>query len=397
MWASWTPVLVVVYALTRALAARAPRKIERYHLRVVGTLIVFHVIALVVAAALSTAGHDTQVAETCALAFALLAAVSLGATLLFRLLLPRVGLALPRILIDLIMFVGIVVVLIVVGKHAGFSGTRLLPTSAVLTAVIGFSLQDTLGNVMGGLSVQLDKSFSVGDWISLGPNLPSGRVTEIRWRYTAIETRAWETVIVPNGMIVKSQITIAGLRGSATPLVRRQVELFIDFRTPPTQVIEVIESALRGDPVPRMAKEPPPQVLFQGIRDSFAVYTVRYWLTDPAIDEPTDSSVRVRVWFALRRAGIPLSIPASTIFLTHDTPEREQRKLDQELAHRMQALATVDLFRTLPDDTREDIAAALASTPFAAGESICREGDQDEGLYMIVAGEAVVRIGTGRE
>jgi len=146
-----------------------------------------------------------------------------------------------------------------------------------------------------------------------------------------------------------------------------------------------------------MAKEPPPHVLFQGIRDSFAVYIVRYWLTDPGIDEPTDSSVRVRVWFALRRAGIPLSIPASTIFLTHDTPEREQRKVDQELAHRMQALATVDLFRTLPDDTREDIAAALASTPFAAGESICREGDQDEGLYMIVAGEAIVRIGTGRE
>jgi len=397
MWASWTPVLVVVYALTRALAARAPRKIERYHLRVVGTLIVFHVIALVMAAALIKTGYDPQVAETCALAFALLGAVSLGATLLFRLLLPRIGLALPRIMIDLITFVGIVVVLIVVGKHAGFSVTGLITTSAVLTAVIGFSLQDTLGNVMGGLSVQLDKSFSVGDWISLGPNLPSGRVTEIRWRYTAIETRAWETVIVPNGMIVKSQITIAGLRGSASPLVRRQVELFIDFRTPPTQVIDVIEGALRSDPVPRMAKEPPPQVLFQGIRDSFAVYTVRYWLTDPGIDEPTDSTVRVRVWFALRRAGIPLSIPASTIFLTHDTPEREQRKLDQELAHRMQALATVDLFRSLPDDTREDIAAALASTPFAAGESICREGDQDEGLYMIVAGEAVVRIGTGRE
>ena len=97
LWASWTPVLVVVYTLTRALAARAPRKIERYHLRVVGTLIVFHVVALVVAAALSKTGYDTQVAETCALAFALLGAVSLGATLLFRLLLPRVGLALPRL------------------------------------------------------------------------------------------------------------------------------------------------------------------------------------------------------------------------------------------------------------------------------------------------------------
>jgi CRP-like cAMP-binding protein len=36
-------------------------------------------------------------------------------------------------------------------------------------------------------------------------------------------------------------------------------------------------------------------------------------------------------------------------------------------------------------------------TPFAAGESICREGDSDDGLYMIVEGDAIVRIGGGSE
>jgi len=397
LWGAWTPILIVAYLLTRALAARAPRKIERYHLRVVGTLVVFHVIALVVGAALRVGDYETAVADTCALAFELLAAVSLGATLLFRLLLPRIGVVMPRIMIDLLTFVGIVVVMIVVGRNAGFSVTGLITTSAVLTAVIGFSLQDTLGNVMGGLSVQLDKSISIGDWISLGPNMPSGRVTEIRWRYTAIETRAWETVIIPNGQIVKSQITVAGLRGTGSQLVRRQVEFFVDFRTPPTEVIDAVQSALRADPVPRMAKDPPPHVIFQGVRDSFAAYGIRYWLTDPGIDEPTDSSVRVRVWFALRRANIPLSIPARTIFLTEETPDREARKAEQELATRMAALGSVDLFRALPTDTREDIASMLAYTPFASGEAICREGDRDEGLYMIVAGEAVVRIGAGRE
>ena len=39
-------------------------------------------------------------------------------------------------------------------------------------------------------------------------------------------------------------------------------------------------------------------------RDSYAVYTVRYWLTDLAIDEITDSAVRIRAYFALRRARI---------------------------------------------------------------------------------------------
>ena len=64
-------------------------------------------------------------------------------------------------------------------------------TSAVLTAVIGLAFQETLGNVVGGLALQLDNSIRVGEWIKIGDI--NGRVTEIRWRYTAIETRAWES------------------------------------------------------------------------------------------------------------------------------------------------------------------------------------------------------------
>jgi CRP-like cAMP-binding protein len=132
-----------------------------------------------------------------------------------------------------------------------------------------------------------------------------------------------------------------------------------------------------------------------GIRDSYAHYVVRYWLTDLAVDDPPDSATRVRIWFALRRANIPMSIPASTVFLTPDTPEREQRKNKEELDRRIKALGTVDLFRGLSKDVRKEIAEHLLFTPFAAGEAVCHEGDKDDGLYMIVEGDAIVRIGRG--
>jgi len=267
----------------------------------------------------------------------------------------------------------------------------------VLTAVIGFSLQDTLGNIMGGLSVQMDKSVSVGDWISLGPGQPTGRVIEIRWRYTAIETRAWETVIIPNGALVKSQVIVYGRRIGEPRMARRQVDFFVDFRSSPTEVIGAVLPALHADPVPRMATEPVPQVLFIGVKDSYAHYCVRYWLTDLDVDDPTDSAVRIRVWFALRRAGIPLSIPASTVFLTHETPEREQRKAEHEAATRLTALSSVDLFRGLPEEMRKELSSQLAYMPFAAGEAVTREGDKDDGLFILVQGEAAVRIGAGSE
>jgi CRP-like cAMP-binding protein len=267
----------------------------------------------------------------------------------------------------------------------------------VLTAVIGFSMQDTLGNVMGGLSVQLDKSLKVGDWVTLGPGMPTGRISEIRWRYTAIETRNWDTVIVPNGVIVKSTITILGRRMAEPLQTRRSVDFYVDFRTPPTEVITAVEQALRRDPVQNMALEPQAHVLFHGIKDSFAHYVVRYWLTDLAVDDPPDSATRVRIWFALRRANIALSIPASTVFLTPVTQEREQRKEGEELDRRIKALGTVDLFRGLAEDVRREIATQLVFTPFAGGEAVCREGDHDDGLYMIVEGDAIVRIGSGPE
>jgi CRP-like cAMP-binding protein len=144
-----------------------------------------------------------------------------------------------------------------------------------------------------------------------------------------------------------------------------------------------------------MATEPPPQVLFMNVRDSYAVYAVRYWLNDLSVDDPTDSEVRVRIYFALLRAGISMSIPAQTLFVTADTDERRDRKQRQEHERRLAALSKVDLLEPLGPDERERLADQLNHTPFAAGEIVCHEGDEEQSLYMLVRGEAAVRIGRG--
>ncbi|HEU4646543.1 MAG TPA: mechanosensitive ion channel domain-containing protein, partial [Burkholderiales bacterium] len=125
-----------------------------------------------------------------------LALIRLAGFALFRLVLPKLGRPLPRIIEDLV----IIAVYAVYGlsqlRHAGVDLTGILATSAIITAVLAFAMQDTLGNVLGGLAIQLDNSVRVGDWIQID-NL-SGRVVDIRWRSTAVETRDWETVVVPN-------------------------------------------------------------------------------------------------------------------------------------------------------------------------------------------------------
>ena len=43
-------------------------------------------------------------------------------------------------------------------RGAGLDLSSIVTTSAILTAVVAFAMQDTLGNMLGGLALQLDNS-----------------------------------------------------------------------------------------------------------------------------------------------------------------------------------------------------------------------------------------------
>ncbi len=389
----WLLLALVVMMILLRTAPVSRRAQPAAKVRLPITLVALHIVTLTCAAIVKVAGYSPETWLVAAFAFELFAVVAIVSIAAFRAILPRVGLELPRILIDIITGATVIIAMIAIGKRAGFSVAGLITTSAVLTAVVGFALQDTLGNMMGGIALQLDRSINVGDWIVLGTGMPPGRVTEIRWRYTAIETQSWTTIIIPNSMLMKGQVTVLGRRQGAPVLLRRDVDFHVDFATAPGVVIDVVRRALLANPVARMASDPPVQVLYFGVRESINIYKVRYWLNDLAVDDPTDAEVRHRVFYALGRAGLSFSIPAQTVLLTSQDAAHAQRRDDAELSRRLAALARVDLLAMLGDDERGRLATRLEYAPFGRGEAMTREGALDDGLYMIVSGEASVQIG----
>src|SRR5260221_5385959 len=285
-------------AITRALAI-----LHRERLRSALILLGLHVVLVPIAGAFRVSGsslyRETRLA---ALVLATLAFIGLLATLLFAVALPRVRVTVPRIVQDVLVAGASVVAVFMLASHAGLNLSGLIATSAVLTAIIGLAFQDTLGNVVGGLAIQIDDSVRLGDWIKVRDVV--GRVTEIRWRYTAIETRSWETIILPNSMLVKEQVMVLGRRQGQPAFLRRSISFNVDFRYPPSDVVSVTEQALRGAPIESVAEIPPPECVLKSLDESYARYTVRYWLTNIATDDPVDSVIRTRIYFALRRAGI---------------------------------------------------------------------------------------------
>ncbi len=325
--------------------------------------------------------------------FGSVAFVASGAIVLFGTLLPTMRFHVPRILQDVLVAILAGAVAVTVAGRAGANLSGLIATSAVLTAILGFSLQDVIGNVAGGLALQIDTSVEVGDWISV--NDISGRVTEVRWRYTAVETRNWETVLIPNIVLLRNHVKIMGRRAGQPTLWRRWVKFNVDFQHQPSDVIEVVEASVRGARIARVAVDPAPQVLLMELGSSSAEYAVRYWLSDMSQTDATDSEIRTRIYFGLQRAEIALSMPSQHVLVTQEDQQREAAKTEKQVTRRRTLLERVDLFGSLSADERNELAKTLRYAPFSRGEVMTRQGAEAHWLYLIEEGTASVRIGDG--
>jgi CRP-like cAMP-binding protein len=216
----------------------------------------------------------------------------------------------------------------------------------------------------------------------------------IRWRHTVLETRNWDTLVVPNANLLAQNILILGKRAGKRVQHRMWVYFNVDYRFPPSRVIEAVTTALCSGPIEGVASDPPPNVICYDFakdgRDSFGYYAVRYWLTDLASDDPTSSRVRTRIYSGLKRADIPLARPSRTLFVSagEAEPDRDRRHLEQ----RLHALDGVELFHPLTPDERKFVAQHLQHAPYALDETITRQGATAHWLYILVSGKVEVRV-----
>lgn len=316
--------------------------------------------------------------------------VRLAAVILFRFALPAFKYQPPKIIQDLVQALLFIAWTAFWMKWHNFGLTGLLTTSAVMTAVLAFSLQDTLGNLLGGIALQAEQSIGVGDWVKIGD--VAGRVVEVTWRCTVIETRDWETVIVPNGSLLKREFTVVGRRVGQPSQWRRWLWFNVDYRYSPTQVIETINDAMRHSEIRNVAAHPVAHCLFMEFGESFGRYAVRYWVTDLGADAPTDSEVRQLIYLALKRAGIPLSIPAQAVFQTIESAKRTESKHRRLRAERLQVFQQFDLFQNISQEQLEPYAEHLIHAPFAPGETLTEQGRVAHWLYLIRDGKVNVFV-----
>jgi small-conductance mechanosensitive channel/CRP-like cAMP-binding protein len=320
--------------------------------------------------------------------------VNLAGLAVFDLGLPAIRVESAGIVADLFVGASYIVATLATIHGAGVSVGSVITTSALVSGILALSLQTTLGNILGGIALQLDHSIDEGDWIQL-PDGTQGKVRAIHWRHTVVETRNWDTLIVPNSNLLAANLVILGKRLGAPVQHRMWVYFNVDFRYSPTHVIQIVREAMLAAPIERVAADPPPSVICYDFakdgRDSFGYYSVRYWLTDLAIDDPTSSLVRERIYASLRRAGIPLARPAQTVFFAPDDARDLDARAARHRSERAKILGDVELFQALTSDERAQLADHLIPAPFVHGETITHQGAVAHWLYILVSGRAEIR------
>lgn len=85
-------------------------------------------------------------------------------------------------------------------QSIGVSISGLLAFGGIGGIAVGFAAKDLLANFFGGLSIYLDRPFTVGDWIRSPDRNIEGTVESIGWRLTRIRTFDQRPLYVPNAI-----------------------------------------------------------------------------------------------------------------------------------------------------------------------------------------------------
>ena len=363
--------LTTTFAISTLTANRLVRRKLKLSLLLLGAYVVVHIVLAFRLA--SDATVDEQLISIERLAFAAGVINLVVIAFLNPLRDDRVPDRYPAILQDFIVISLLVLVATLVFHD------KLLTTSAVSAVVIGFALQDTLGNAFAGLAIQSEKPFHVGHWIRVGEF--EGRVAEVTWRATKLRTKAGNFVVVPNNIVSKEAIT--NYSEPATAL-RIEVEVGASYLASPNAVKSAIGEALANSS--RVLKAPPPDVVLLSFDASAINYRVRFWIEDYERDEAAKDEVRTGIYYAFARHGIEIPWPIQVQY------ERDWNEPDAGTvtSARGRLLAGVDLFAGLSEDMVAEIAGATQARTYGNGEPIVRQGEPGQSMFVIASGGASV-------
>ena len=292
----------------------------------------------------------------------------------------------PLVIRDIGRWILSLIALIVIFRQffPGVNLNVLAVSSLVVGYVVGNATQDTLGNLIAGLALNAEHPFRIGDWVTVTGH--TGAVVDTTWRATRLKTKEEDYIVIPNSMIAKEAIVNYS---RPTGIHACRLTVGVSYDSPPNTVREVIMGVL--DDAPGVVREPASMVYLSAYSDSAVTFTLKFFIDDYAALDRIQSNVMDRLWYAFRRHGISIPYPIRDV-RPRDVRMEEQAKRMMVRDGARQLLAGVDLFATLSAQELDRLVERVKVELFAAGETLCRQGEAGDSFYLIRGGRVAVLV-----
>ena len=197
--------------------------------------------------------------------------------------------------------------------------SAVLATSGVVALVLGFALQSTLGDVLSGLAINIDRPFGAGDWIVVHPDI-EGEVVEINWRSTLLRTWLSELIVIPNSVVAKSVVVN---HSRLSQKHRCVLQIKIDHSIAPTVVIQVLEAAANAS---ADTAHPVDATAFATkFSKSLVTYELALFVDDFARAPAVKSAAIQSVAEALRTHRIPIGVLVTDIRILRSRSDTDRQ------------------------------------------------------------------------
>ena len=193
----------------------------------------------------------------------------------------------------------------------GFSIGGVLAFGGIGGIAIGFAAKDLLANFFGGLTIYLDRPFSVGDWIRSPDRDIEGTVEEIGWRLTRIRTFDKRPLYLPNATF--TQIAVENPSRMLNRRIFETIGIRYDDAARMRDILRDVENMLREHP--EIDQEQLTMVNFNAFAASsldFFVYTftrTTVWAEYHRVKQ----DVLLRILDIIDANGAEVAFPTSTL------------------------------------------------------------------------------------
>ena len=261
----------------------------------------------------------------------------------------------------------------------GIRVTTVLTTSAILTVIVGLALQDLLGNLFAGVALNVEKTFSRGDWVRIGDHI--GVVSEVSWRATKIKTIEQDLVIIPNSVVSKSVIMNFSVPSKLDVLT---LAMGAAYDAAPGKVKQVLLQAChkaRG-----VRKRPEPIVRVTGYGDFAINYELRVWIDQYSAYKDVRDELYSLIWYLFKRNNITIPYPVRDLHIKTASGKEEMQRKRLKVQQTARELRQVPLFAPLGDADIELLASEAPTMQYYKGEAVVKQGEPGESFFLIRSG-----------